>query len=333
MKHAAAKKGSSKSSFVQAVLLIVFLVLGYLGYSVLKKGGLTAGLNSFLDTDISDFRSLQSMKEEQKTALQKAFGGFWVYRTTSEDAPVQKEERLELRDNGIIWQVIRWQVVYPDADTAVYYHVRHGYLNPYSIAADEKSVVCEVRTIRQVFIVDGDTCFGKSQVDELWQTRISDSLLIMNRRRYQVYTGELVDFFPEGMIDLIDKLIINDCTHGFGLGQVVREHLQNCYQNNEWTRSCDTNYLQQALSGYFEKAVMEELFSSIPYFPSLPKEVALLLTLRSDGRVILAVTKAKRAQMDHFTQLLYSGVENWPFPRCDAREMPAFHYIVEIPPP
>ena len=333
MKHTAPKKGSSKTSFIQALLLVLFLALGYLGYSVLKKGGLTAGINSFLNTDISEFRSLQAMNEEQKTALKKVFGGFWVYRTASSDDPIQKEECLELRDNGIIWEVIRWQVAYPDMDTAVYYHVRYGYLNPYSIAADEKSVVCEVRTIRQVFIVDGDTCFGQSQVDELWQTRKNDSLLIMNRKRFHPYKGELSEFFPEGMIDLIDKLIMTDCTHGYSLGEVVSTHLRECYQNNELTRTCDTTMLKQVLSDYFEKAVMEELFSSIPYFPALPEEVEVPLTLRPDGGVILDISKAKREQKDHFTELLYGDVENWPFPRCDAREMPVLHYILRLPSP
>ena len=333
MKHGSPKKGSSKSSFVQAILLIVFLVLGYLGYTVLKRGGLASGLNSFLSTDVSDFRSLESMKDEQKTALKKAFGGFWVYRTEDPDAPVQKEEHLELRDNGIIWEVIRWRVAYPYEDTAEYYHVRYGYLNPYSVAADEKSIVCEVRTIRQGFIVDGDTCFGKSQVDELWQTRLEDSLLVMNRKHFSAYSGELTEFFPDGMIDLVDKLLINDCALGYGLGGVVENRLRNCYQQNEWTRTCDTAILYQALTDYFEPAVVEEAFSSMPYFPSLPTEVLLPLSVAPEGGVQITLTKTKRAQAGYFNELLYNSIEKWPFPRCDAREMPDLKYKILLPAP
>ncbi len=333
MNHNSPKKGTSKSSFVQAILLIVFLVLGYLGYTVLKKGGLTSGLNSFLSADISDFRSLESMKDEQKTALKRAFGGFWVYRTQDPDAPIQKEEHLELRDNGIIWEVIRWRVAYPYEDTAEYYHVRYGYLNPYSVAADEKSIVCEVRTIRQVFIVDEDTCFGKSQVDELWQTRLEDSLLVMNRKHYRVYSGELTEFFPEGMIDLVDKLLINDCVHGYGLGEVVENRLRSCYQHNEWTRTCDTAALYRALTEYFEPAVVEEIFSTMPYFPSLPEEVHLPLSVAPEGGVQLTIANAGRAQAGYFNEVLYSAIEKWPFPRCDAREMPKLDYVISLPVP
>ena len=333
MKHTSQKKSSPKSSFVQAVLLIVFLVLGYLGYTFLKKGGLTAGLNSFMSTDISDFRSLQSMDEEKKNTLKKVLGGFWVYTTKDSLAPVQKDERLELRDNGIIWQVNRWRVAYPDADTAEYYHVRYGYLNPYSIAADEKSIVCEVRSIRQVFIVDDDTCFGESQVDELWQTRIHDSLLVLNRKRFMPYHGELAGFFPEGMIDLIDKLIINDCTGNFSLVKVVEEHLRTLYQTVEVTRTCDTSLLEKSIQNYFIPVVVEEIFSSIPYFPSLPSDVGFPLLVQPDGTVALAISRAKRTRADHFSDLLFSTMEHWPVPHCDARTMPQLNLTVTIPLP
>ena len=333
MKHSAPKKGTSKTSFVQAVLLIVFLVLGYLGYSVLKKGGGTAGLNSFVNMEVEDFRALKSMKEEQKHALQKTFGGFWVYSTADTFAPVRKEERLELRDNGIIWQVIRWQVAYPDEDTVFYYQIRHGYLNPYSVAADGRSIVCEVRTIRQVFMQNDDTCFGQSQVDELWQARIDGSLLVMNRKRYQQYHGELSLFFPGGMIDLIDELIMNDCRHGINLGGVVREQLRECFQKSEWTRTCDASYMGQLVNDYFKVCIMDELFSTIPYFPSLPAQIELPLVLQHDGTALLDMPKAKRTQAGHFTALIYNGIENWPFPRCDAAAMPHIRVEVTLPLP
>ena len=333
MKHTSPKKNSSKSSFVQAILLIVFLALGYLGYTFLKRGGLTAGLNSFMSTDISDFRSLQAMDEEKKNALKKVLGGFWVFTTGDSLAPVQKEEHLELRDNGIIWQVNRWRVTYPDGDTAEYFHVRYGYLNPYSIAADEKSIVCEVRSIRQVFIIDNDTCFGESQVDELWQARMSDSLLVMNRKRYLPYDGVVTAFFPEGMIDLIDKLIMNDCTGKFSLGRVVEEHLRTLYQTDDATRTCDTIVVGKTIHDYFLPAVVDEIFSSIPYFPSLPSSVGFPLSVKPDGMVSLTLSRAKRTQADHFSELLFSTMEHWPFPRCDARSMPQLKYIIPIPSP
>ncbi|MBN1578041.1 MAG: hypothetical protein JW913_15885 [Chitinispirillaceae bacterium] len=333
MQHTSPRRGTAKSSYVQAILLLVFLALGILGYKVLKKGGFTSGLNAFINMDVKDFRSLQSMKEEQKLSLQKSFGGFWVNRTADPDALIRKNDRLELRDNGIIWQVVHWLVLYPCGDTGSYYHIRHGYLNPYSVAADRRSIVCEVRTIRQIFIYGADTCFGRSQVDELWQTRKEDSLLVMNRKRYLPYHGELSDFFPEGMIDLIDKPMLKDCEHNLDLAHIVRNRLAGCYQNNKATRTCDTVVIKEELSEYFKSAFVDEIFTAIPYFPKLPDSMSLPIKLKHDGTITLDLSKGARARADHFEARILDQIEAWPLPRCDARGLPVFRYQLHIPPP
>ncbi|MBN1306938.1 MAG: hypothetical protein JXA18_03410 [Chitinispirillaceae bacterium] len=333
MQHTFPKRGRAKSSFVQAILLIIFLVLGFLGYKKLKKGGFASGLAAFINVDVKDFRPLQSMKEEQKKALQKSFGGFWVNRTVDSNALLQKDDCLELRHNGIIWQVVHWLVRYPCGETGSYYHIRHGYLNPYSVAADRRSIVCEVRTIRQLFINGSDTCFGRSQVDELWQARKEDSLLVMNRKRYFPYHGALPEFFPEGMIDLIDMLLLNSCEDIPNLSHIVGNRLDSCYQQDKTARPCDTAVINEELSEYFKPAFVDELFAAMPYFPVLPDSMILPIQLHHDGTVSLDISKGERAQVDHFEERILDRIESWPFPRCDAGNVPVFRYQLQMPPP
>lgn|GEM_PF-1127800 len=335
MRHTTPISGNSKRSFVQAILLLVVLVLGGLGYRVLKRSGFSSGLESMFTMDVKDFRSLQSMEEEKKPALQRSFGGFWVYSTTDSDAVVRKYDCLELQESGIIWQVIHWLVLYPCGDTGSYYHVRHGYLNPYSLAADNKNIVSEVRTIRQVFIDEsaGDTCFGSSQVDELWQVRREDSLLVMNRKRYVPYHGELTEFFPEGIIDLIDKILPSECRHQPPLQHMIKAKLRECYQKNSVSRTCDTSIIKDEISAYFKPVLVEELFSSMPYFPKLADTISLPVRMNHDGSFTVEMTKGERARKDHFQRKIHDEFERWPFPRCDAMNVPVIDYKLAIPEP
>ncbi len=333
MRYTPQRRGGSKASFIQAVLLMVFLIIGLIGYNVLKRGVFTSGLNSFINMDVRNFRPLESIKEEQKEALKKVFGGFWVHRTEREDSYIVKNDFLELRDNGIIWQVIHWLVSYPCGDTGSYYHIRYAYLNPYGIAADGKSVVCEVRTIRQVYVNGIDTCFGPSQVDELWMTRKEDSLLVMNRKRYEPYRGKLSDFFPEGMIDLVDRIEFKDCRSGLDLAKIIEENLYECYRSDESTRNCDTAVAGKNLIGYFKTAFIDEIFSSIPYFPKLPDSIVIPIIIKYDGSAELGLSKSKRAQADHFKARILNRIEKWPFPRCDAANSRVFVYTAHLPEP
>ncbi len=318
---------------MQAILLLVFLVLGFLGYRFLKRGGIATGLTSFINMETPNIRSLESMKDEDKTALQRRFGGFWVHATDNPEAAIQKRDCLELNENGIIWQVIQWRVLFPSGDTGCYYHIRHAYLNPYGVAADKRTTVCEVRTIRQVFIDEDreDTCFGRSQVDELWETRRDDTLFSMNRKIYVPYRGELHSFFPEGQIDLIDKLLMNECVPEMNLTYLVRERLSEIYRDNQESRTCDTVQIKENLIEYFKSAFVDEMFSSIPYFPTIPDSIGLPLQLRFDGSVTLAFSKNRRAQACVVEERTFQELEKWPFPRCDTREMPSITYSMPIP--
>ncbi|MCX7726989.1 MAG: hypothetical protein N2053_09090, partial [Chitinispirillaceae bacterium] len=150
MRHYIPKKSNPKSSFVQAILFLVVFIVGVIGYQIIKKRAFTDSMGSLFTSDIESFRALKTMKEEEKEKLKKQFAGFWVNKTENSDSlPIQKYDCLEIKDNGIIWEVISWRVSYPGRDSFYYYyHIKHAYFNPYDTGADGKTFVCEVRTIR-----------------------------------------------------------------------------------------------------------------------------------------------------------------------------------------
>lgn len=329
MKHTEYKKGTSKSSFFQALLLITILVIGCLGYLILIKGDMTSRLQSFISMDAQNMmRPLQSMPEEKKDELQKVFGGFWIHQTLDTTAAIKKYDCLELKDNGIIWQVITWDVHYPDGDTATYYHIRYGYLKPYSYAANQEDVVSEVRTIRQIFIKGTDTCFGKSQVDELWQVQKKDTILHLNRKMYTPYHGDITLFFPEGMIDLIDQLILNDCSSNYSVHYIVKERLKTYIQKN-----ADSISICKILDNYFYTTFIEEMFSSIPYIPALPDSVIIPLSITDNGTIKLGLSKGKRMQAGYLETKIFDEIETWVIAPSNQHSQISLHYVIQLPSP
>ena len=91
------------------------------------------------------------------------------------------------------------------------YLARNGYLIPYGKRSGKNDYACDVRIIRQTFIVGTDTCYGASQTDELWSIEKKPDVLMCNNRSFNSYSGKLEEFFPDGMIDLVDEMIMNGC--------------------------------------------------------------------------------------------------------------------------
>ena len=156
---------------------------------------------------------------------------------------------------------------------------------------------------------------------------------MMNRKRYLPYHGALSEFFPEGMIDLIDNQLLKDCERNLDFAYIVRNGLAGCYQNNENTRTCDTAVIKEELSEYFKSAFVDEIFPAIPYFPKLPDSMILPIKLNHEGTIALDLSKGKRAQVTHFEARILDQIESWPFPRCNAGNLPVFRYQLQMLPP
>ena len=79
-------------------------------------------------------------------------------------------------------------------------------MNPYSKSTDTDDIICDVRTIRQSLIVGEDTCYGVSQIDHMWRDKKNGEQFELNKKKYHRYSGSLQQFFPDGAIDVVDKI-------------------------------------------------------------------------------------------------------------------------------
>jgi hypothetical protein len=149
------------------------------------------------------YKHAKRFSETKKKDFLSAHAGFWLYQSygINGGTPLKRIDRLELKGNGILWQVVEWDVKMPSGKEEKFYQIRTGYVEPYGTMGMD--TMCDVYTIHQSFMTSHDTCFGGWNFIDLWVIRKEGDALVVSKRTYEPYRDEAVDFFPHGMLDLV----------------------------------------------------------------------------------------------------------------------------------
>lgn len=149
------------------------------------------------------YRHAKRFTDEQKAGFLRDHAGLWLFQSYSlaGGVPLKRIDRLEFKDNGIVWQAVEWDVTMPSGKQAAFYQIRTGYLEPYGTMGSDS--LGDFYTIHQSFITGVDTCFGGWNFVDLWKIRREGASLVVSKRMYEPYKGEPSVFFPEGMLDLV----------------------------------------------------------------------------------------------------------------------------------
>jgi hypothetical protein len=200
------RKTSSKNSFSKALILGVILIIALLFYKRISEKGLPQNLFSMLEQESVDPKAYTLFAEEQKDSVNRAIAGFWTFNTTASDSQILNiSDRIELKDNGIIWRTREFGLA-ASADTIKTLLVSYAYIRPFSFFKDNsKKLVCEARIIREALITGSDTCFSPGNVDEVWILTAGKDIFELDGRKYVSYgNADLTLFFPEKALDIID---------------------------------------------------------------------------------------------------------------------------------
>lgn len=267
--------------------------------------------------DTKNYQNISKYSDDETAALKKKFSGFWVYHTKDSLAPVQKWDHLEVRDNGIIWQIRGITIIFPSGDSSTTYNIRTAYIDPFGQIPQMHGIACNARVIRQVFIHNNDTCYGASQVDELWEADYSDNSLTLNQREYVPYKGEIGNFFPEGMIDLVDLIHLKGCKFGADLSFFIKKILSENSEKFIEDRSLDYN---QLIKNYYAPALIDELFQSgsiiKPSFDSLLVKFAI----SPQGVISNPKTNGNIISHNKFEEFFLNELKTWVFPKYENSE-------------
>lgn len=318
------KKSSSKSSLIKSLAFLILLIASFLIISGLNRNGLPSQLSNFINADANVSRQKMSqMTEPQQDSLRKEFAGFWVSELNNKDGSVKKNNHLEVRDNGIIWQVINWYITFPSGDTLSTYLARTGYIMPYGKSSGKDGYACDVRIIRQIYINGNDTCYGASQTDELWLIQKNTEGLRCNDRHFQSFEGKLIDFFPQGMLDLVDKPFLSGCATGANLQTYAKDAIRNQLQNLA-PMEFNNETMYQWIKYYYGPLIVDDILHSQMFF-SIPDSLKLSFEISTEGKVLQPRIKSGvKCQVSNF---IIQNLNTWSFPRHTLKEkIPTIDY-------
>jgi hypothetical protein len=302
------------------------------------------------------YKQAKRFNPEQKTEFLKSHAGFWVYRSyfLAGGVPLKKIDLLELKDNGIIWEVIEWDVKMPSGKESGYYQIRTGYVEPYGLFNND--TLGDAYTIHQSFITSNDTCFGGWNFLDLWVIRKEGESLVICKRKYDPYKGVIRDFFPYGMIDLVglgggkennfikktstgavgvqielktsvpgvkrvdsgsmhaNALILPDCLDMNNLNDVVKNELFHEYACR-LSKVFNLDSADLYIDRYYQPLFFYERFRLFPR--PIPPAVNISFSIKVDGAIDSVQIVSPKSIDKMFHDDLIREMRTWHFPQPD----------------
>lgn len=334
------KKNKSNRSFVMAGLFLVALVIVVVVSVQVSQTGDRSSFGDMLRQKM-DGIGLQ-LDDAGIRAAQKDVAGFWESVTPASDSTrIRVNDRLELKDNGIIWRVVRYSVLLPSGDTARFTHVLSCYIRPWgSMRGDSGRVSCDSRIIGQVMIHDGDTCYGTTQEDYVWKVQRMDDTLVFEGIRYAPYRGASLDtFFPPRLIgteiareysvgngfvalakgtqrkrvSIVDDVHLGECPPGTGVGQFVRDKL--VADARARTAPASQAELGRIARWYYAPLLRTDALRNFGEAGSrIGDTVWAHFTVRTDGTVSNARVRSGTVALAKLEAAVASEIAAWKFP-------------------
>jgi len=304
-------------SYKSGLILLGLLIISWVLITSINKSGIPAGLAGLINADYENFRNLEQFDSARAQEARGLVAGFWTYSAgDAETSPVAKREYLELNANGMVWMVRVWQIRAPSSDRYTMTHVAMGYMSPYSEIQGGGSYYCETRIIRQAYIFDGDTCYGASQADEIWEMGLnpagSGKTLTLNRREYQPYTGDLKEFFPDGaLLGIVDKITLNACQAAADMSWASKKLLARSM--NAVPFFAREGAVDSLIHVYYKPLVLEELARR--YDPrAVPDIMDIRMTLSPEGAVKDLKYRGAKVVTKRFDDLAVLDMKSWLYP-------------------
>jgi hypothetical protein len=288
--------------------------------------------------------------EEVKDSVKKKISGFWYCTNAAcPSVPFLKiSDRMELKDNGIFWQVKRSMISLPSGDSAVFLSVITGYMNPYSrVKTCSDSIACQVHFIAQVTASGSDTCYeeilhpsqdsiksvmpqllrtrqnqGEAAVDTVWDIVANGKRFEFEGRSYSSYdtSGQaLSSFFPPGALKLVGKISLNKCRSGMSLESFAKQVLSADFGAISVTSRTQADILK-IVETYYKAMFAENLAKRVAVYAR--GNATLSFSVISQGTVIdPEVEKAKPWNL-RVNRELKKELSTWVFPKCTSQTAP-----------
>jgi hypothetical protein len=262
-------------------------------------------------------KSKNRFNEAQKEVLKKRFAGYWMYETdtVSDQNLIHKKDHIEFKDNGIIWQVISWDVLMPSGNSQSFLHVRTAYCNPFG-TTENGDTICEILVLKQAFIAGNDTCVDSNDTNavswETWDLQQSGNTLNLCNRKYAQYTGDIATFFPKGVTGVVKSKWWGDCNGRRYVSEFVRTAMAAEFQKmvSSGDRVAEVTSI---IKRYYTPAVITENWRG--FSDAVTKKVDVSFQVTPEGSIVSVELTTDRDRGNMFFKGLRYEVETWRFPK------------------
>jgi hypothetical protein len=322
MKIIAPKKPSEL--FFKAGIFGIFFLIVLIFFVIASKNVKSVDTGAKILNGVTRYKGF-SEKEKDNLKLKNA--GFWQY--SSDISPtINVSDRIELKTNGIFWQVTLYTIGLPSGNSTRFTHIITGYMNPFcKLAANNTdSILCDVHTIKQAFIMGKDTCYAPSDVDTTWNVIANGKRFGIGDRNYAPYDtahGALFRFFPEGVLSIVDKIALLQSPHGNGFITYAKKAIIS----DMGTVKVDAltgDAVQKIVDAYY-RIFIETIASGAPQIgPGKSKAVKIEFDVASNGKTSNGLVGGSALDNKKLGPAFLAEVNSWVFPSFKQSE-PVLH--------
>lgn len=300
--------------FIKAGIFGIFFLIVLIFFMIASKNVKSVETGSKILNGVTRYKGFS---EKEKDGLKLRNAGFWQYASDSAST-INVSDRIELKTNGIFWQVTQYTINLPSGRSTRFMHVITGYMNPFCmLAANNKdSILCDVHTIKQSIIMGKDTCYAPSNVDTTWCVVANGERFGIGDRNYARYDtagAALFRFFPEGALNIVDKITLLQSPPGSGFISFAKKAIisdMELVKVDVLTKDA----IQKIVDAYYRDFI-ETIVSGAPQDAAAKnKAVKIEFDVASNGKTSNARVDASALNNKKLEPAVLAEVNSWVFP-------------------
>ena len=308
------KRTSLQKSYYKSASLLVIIIFIMIFSS--KLGTLVQLADEIFNDDKlteSSYDANKRFDEKNQIRIKKENRGLWKFDTRG-DNNYSYLDRIELKDNGIIWRYEEYTLPFPYGETITMRRGSTAYLLPYAPSeSDSTFIVSNLRTIRESWMSDSDTCQGNSFYDNLWSTSLKDSnTFIINGKTYTRYTGKVPLFFPNGTVETIDNPLIDGCSALEPFLDFKRKNIIKRVKNNRFVSGEIRHEQFELLRSYYYPYCIKGIDVNLE--GAKGSEILLFFTINLKGTPENIKITGKAVASTSVKDRFKSEISKWYFP-------------------
>jgi hypothetical protein len=313
-------KKNFKNTMTRGLGLLALLVVLFF---LMSKIDLAADIFEAVFTprqfDFAALAATDSLRNEYYNLV----AGFWEHSSDS------LNDRIEIKDNGIIWRYTERIFTLPQGKIDSIARVSTGFLIPMRFG-ENNLALSDFRIFREVWFMP-DTCFGRSDTYVVARTTFSNDSLFFDGAAYTRYEGELRDFFPAGSIGIlqpsIETMTMRSCGKINHVAHWLRRNIAESFHEREIPYDMLKFEQEQLLRRYYIPLCLSRI--EVAMEPGEEFDVDLRIIISPDGSVDSCIVRSRRFISAASRLPIVNEVKEWRFP-ADGQNSDTLQFIGRV---